>query len=280
MSHRITTSRAMPIRITSGAISCNVCGAREHELFLERSGYRICQCSSCGLRFLSPQPTAKEVQDYYDAVYFGNKNSSTRGYDAYVADADLHRATFRNRLRLMPAPKAGDRLLDVGAAAGYFVEQARLAGWDAEGVEPSAWATEYATQVLTQPVRNGTLESARFPDSVFDAITLWEVIEHLPDPRAVISEAARVLRRGGHLILSTPDAGSAVARLFGRRWLGWNKVPEHLFYFDRKNLTQLLRENGFTVTWWSYVSITVTASFAARRLGELLGLPSVLRRLP
>jgi 2-polyprenyl-3-methyl-5-hydroxy-6-metoxy-1,4-benzoquinol methylase len=259
--------------------SCIGCGARGYTRFIERAGYEIVRCDSCGLRFLHPQPSAAEVQAYYDKEYFGSGNSANRGYDAYLTEAENHRATFRNRLRLLPRPSPDARLLDVGAATGFFVEQARIAGWNAEGVEPSEWAATYASKQLGQPVLHGTLEDAHFSPDTFDIVTLWEVIEHLPDPRAFLMEVARVLRPGGFLALSTPDAGSMVARVFRKRWLGWSKVPEHLFFFDRANLERILVDTGFVVQSCRYVSITVTAEFAARRLGTLLGLPA-LARLP
>jgi 2-polyprenyl-3-methyl-5-hydroxy-6-metoxy-1,4-benzoquinol methylase len=258
---------------------CIVCNGAVHDVFLERGGYCICRCRSCGLRFLDPQPTAEQVQAFYSKEYFGSGNSMSRGYDAYVADAENHRATFRKRLGRMPVPKRGERLLDVGAAAGYFVEQAALAGWRAEGIEPSEWAARYAREHLRQSVRLGWLEEAHYPASAFGAVTMWEVIEHVTNPRTLLAEVARVLRPGGHLVLSTPDSGSRVARVFGRRWLGWSKVPEHLYFFDRANLSRLLEESGFRISRWSYVSITVSAAFAAKRLGALLGLP-MLGRLP
>jgi 2-polyprenyl-3-methyl-5-hydroxy-6-metoxy-1,4-benzoquinol methylase len=269
----------MPTELTGNGRRCVVCNETRRAAFLERAGYRICRCESCGLRFLDPQPSLEEVQAFYNREYFGSGNSERRGYDAYVADAENHRASFRNRLRRMPVPKPGDRLLDVGAAAGYFVEQASRAAWIAEGIEPSEWAARYASQVLHQPVRLGALEDAHYETGAFAAVTMWEVIEHVPNPRAFLSEAARLLRPGGHLVLSTPDSGSMVTKVFGKRWLGWSKVPEHLYFFDRQNLFRLLRETGFRVSRWSYVSITVNAAFAGRRLGTLLGLP-ILGRLP
>lgn len=263
---------------TGSQPGCIICGG-DHTHFLDRSGYEIVRCVSCGLRFLFPQPTPAEVQAYYEQEYFLSGNSEHRGYEAYLAEAENHRATFRDRLKLLPRPVVDQRLLDVGAATGFFVEQARQAGWRAEGVEPSEWAAHYASHQLGQPVRHGTLEGGSYPVGAFDALTLWEVIEHLPDPRSFLTEAARVLRPGGFLALSTPDAGSLVARVFGQKWLGWSKVPEHLFFFDRPSLGRLLADTGFVVRSFRYVSITATAGFAARRLGALVGLPA-LGRLP
>jgi 2-polyprenyl-3-methyl-5-hydroxy-6-metoxy-1,4-benzoquinol methylase len=240
---------------------------------MRRGNFTIARCEHCGLRFLDPQPSAEAVQAYYEHEYFSSGESLGRGYDAYLEEAENHRATFRDRLRRLPKPVEHRRLLDVGAATGFFVEQARLAGWDAEGLEPSEWAASYARERLGLPVRRATLEDARLPGMIFDALTLWEVIEHVPDPRALLVESARVLRPGGVLALSTPDAGSMVARVFGSHWLGWRKLPEHLYFFDRATLVRLLQSVGFDVIWYRYVSITVTAGFAAQRLGALLGMP-------
>jgi len=266
-------------RSTDSDVSCIVCNSSRRAPFLSRADHTIVRCEGCGLRFLHPQPSAAGVQAYYEHDYFSSNQSLGRGYDAYLDEAENHRATFRNRLRLLPRPGGQRRLLDVGAATGFFVEQARLADWDAQGVEPSEWAATYAREQLRLPILRTTLEEAQFPAASFDLLTLWEVIEHLPNPRASLMEGARVLRPGGMLALSTPDAGSMVARVFGRRWLGWRKVPEHLFFFDRGTLARLLESVGFEMLWHRYVSITVTTGFVAQRLGVLLGVP-LLGRVP
>jgi 2-polyprenyl-3-methyl-5-hydroxy-6-metoxy-1,4-benzoquinol methylase len=174
-------------------------------------------------------------------------------------------------------PATHGRLLDVGAATGFFVEQARAVGWDAIGLEPSEWAAEFARRELGMEVFTGTLESMHFADQAFDVVTLWEVIEHLPDPMVTLQEIRRILRPGGQLVLSTPDSGSPVARASGRRWLGWRKVPEHLFFFDRSNLDRLLTRAGFVPVRHRYASLTVSAGFALERAFSLLGLPSSWR---
>jgi 2-polyprenyl-3-methyl-5-hydroxy-6-metoxy-1,4-benzoquinol methylase len=237
---------------------------------MDVSDYTICACRGCGLRFLNPQPTPEALEAFYTKQYYHSDDSLSQGYGDYVAQADNLRSTFRHRLRYLPK---AETLLDVGAAAGFFVEQAREAGWKAEGIDPSDWAARFAREQLGVPVRTGHLEEAGFPAASFDAVTAWEVIEHLPDPRTVLLEMARILKPGGLLALSTPDAGAPVSRLAGRRWLGWYKVPEHLYFFDRKTLMRLLEETGFEVTSCRYVSLDVTWSFALKRLSELLGIP-------
>jgi SAM-dependent methyltransferase len=220
---------------------------------------------------MSPQPTASELADLYGETYYVSVDSRERGYDGYVTEAENWRRTFRDRLRDLP--RVPGKLLDVGAATGFFVEQARATGWDAMGVEPSEWAAAYARNELGVDVRPGTLESLQFPDATFDVVTMWEVIEHLPDPRTTLAEVKRILRPGGRLVLSTPDAGSLAARLSGRRWLGWRKVPEHVFFFDRANLDRLLGQSGFTPVRHRYASLTVSAGFALDRAMSLVGMP-------
>lgn len=256
---------------------CVVCGGTSRRGFIRHEEFEIVACERCGLRRLDPMPSAESASALYSDDYFRSGAALARGYDDYEAERDNMRATFRGRLRHLPKPVGNARLLDVGAAAGFFVEQARLAGWDAEGLELNGWAAEYAREKLGVPVRRGSLEDAGYPDRSFAAVTLWEVIEHIPQPREFIREIARILQPGGVLALSTPDAGSAVARVFGRRWLGWKKIPEHVFFYDRETLGRLLREEGFEILSTRYVSLTVRASYALERLATLVGVPWLAR---
>ena len=263
---------------TTSNYPCVVCDGQTSATFIRADPYSIRRCSTCGVRFLCPQPSHTDLEALYSHEYFVSPDCRQCGYSEYLSDASNHRLTFRNRLKYLPKPVQSSRLLDVGAATGFFVEQARLNGWEAVGIEPSTWASEYARSVLGQPVVTGTLSEASFAYGSFDLVTMWEVIEHLPNPRATVQGLASLLKPGGYLALTTPDAGSLVARLAGHRWLGWRKVPEHLFFFDRHTLTRLLSSAGFEVVEYRYVSIFVDAQFALTRLLTLIGLRD--RRLP
>ena len=280
-SHPLGTRLPDPTSVTTAALRdrCHICDNTEGVVFRQARGYQIVACVVCGTRYLSPQPTAADLTELYSQRYFESTNSVAQGYDSYVAEAANWRETFKDRLRHLPSPPPGGRLLDIGAAAGFFVEQARAVGWDAEGIEPSSWAVRYATDVLGVRVREGFFDKSAFPPRTFDLATFWEVIEHVPDPRAFFENVAGVLKPGGFLALSTPDAGSLVARILGPRWLGWQKIPEHLFFFDLPSLTYLLAQSGFEVVSHRYVSLTVSAGFAAERLALSLGFPRIARVL-
>jgi SAM-dependent methyltransferase len=93
-------------------------------------------------------------------------------------------------------------------------------------------------------VHTGTLASCSLPAASYDVITLWDVFEHLHDPEATLTEAARLLRPAGLLVMSTPNLASWDRRLFGKYWIGY-ELPRHLYLFDRWNVTPLLARQGF-----------------------------------
>ncbi|NIN63172.1 MAG: methyltransferase domain-containing protein [Anaerolineae bacterium] len=190
--------------------------------------YRIVRCKNCGLLYCSPRPTADQLAEFYagleDTAYAAEKDGRTRTAVMQVGDL----------LRFAPH----GRLLELGSACGFFLNAARDAGFETVGIEPSHWARSYAKENFGLSLLEGALETHGFPDQHFDAVCMFDVLEHLPDPRGTLVEIARVTRSGGVVCVSTPDAGSWVARLLGGSW--WGLKPGHLFYFSRQTLSRLL----------------------------------------
>jgi SAM-dependent methyltransferase len=229
----------------------------------------ILACRRCGLRWWVPGD-AHRPERLYDADYFRSAVAGP-GYDNYAGlEASLRRG-FRRRLARLPRPRAGARLLDVGAAYGFAVAEARRAGWNAVGLEVSAAAARAGVVAAGRLVRGSALR-APFAAASFDAVTLWDVLEHLSEPHAAIAEVARLLRPGGWLALSTGDAGSLVARVSGARWHLYN-LPEHLFFYSRASLRQLLEAHGLRVASMRAEGGVYTLGYLAERLRK-----SVLRR--
>jgi SAM-dependent methyltransferase len=161
----------------------------------------------------------------------------------YEAERACRYVTFQRVLRHL-GPGLGLKLLDVGAYCGYFLDVARAGGYEAEGIELSSWAAERAA-ALGFPVHTESLAARVASGATYDVVTMWDVIEHLADPRAELMSAQRLLPPGGRLYLSTIDANSAAARLLGRHW-PW-LMDMHLYYFTRQTITTLLRQAGFDV---------------------------------
>ena len=205
------------------------------------SGYghhhTIVQCQQCGLVYTDPRPDRRDIVETYQAVED----------PLYLEEREGRVLTFEHHLKpleRLTGPPDGRPLLDVGCYTGVFVEIAARHGWDAWGVEPSRWAVEQARSQGLHVVQ-GTLETADLPPASFDVVTMWDVIEHVTDPRGTVQEAHRLLKPGGLLVVHTIDIDSLFARLMGARW-PW-LMEMHIYYFSRRTMRAMLEKCGFQV---------------------------------
>ena len=197
---------------------------------------RLVRCRRCGLQYVNPRLRGDLILTSY-----------TEGEDAtYVSQLAARERTFDAALTEIERLAGGrGRLLDIGTAAGAFVAAAVRRGWDAEGCEPNRWLGEWGSRHYGIRIRQGSVFDQAYAPGSFDVVTLWDVIEHTPDPRAVLDRCRELLKPGGLLIVNYPDIGSWIARALGRRWLFLTSV--HLWYFDRATVTRLLESAGFEV---------------------------------
>ncbi|MFZ4813514.1 MAG: class I SAM-dependent methyltransferase, partial [Phototrophicaceae bacterium] len=204
-------------------------------------------------------------------TYFKNDDDGTVGYHDYVADEANIRQTFNRRLNILERfiRPTGERnkLLDVGCAAGFFIDEASKRGWQVEGLDVSSFAVDYVKTRFGHRAYNVPLIDADLPNNSYDLVGMWDVIEHVPDPKANIQRAAELLRSGGVFSLITPDVGSWVAQLTGRRWIGYKLSEEHVYYFSVKTLSRMLNEAGFDVIHVRHEGKFVTLRLLLDRLG-------------
>lgn len=148
-------------------------------------------------------------------------------------------------LAVLGRPSTTVRLLDVGCSSGAFLQSALHLGFHAEGVEPSAEAAQTA-RAAGLKVFTGYLEQAQFPDATFDAITLIEIVEHLRDAHSLLQECARILKPGGVVLVTTPNAHSWTARAMGERWAGFslNDMGGHISFFNPHSIGLLATRCG------------------------------------
>jgi SAM-dependent methyltransferase len=197
--------------------------------------------------YVNPRPEEKETRELYQTEsYFQNENILLYGYHDYIREEPLLRELFQRRIKKLEAlkPEKG-RLLDVGCAAGFFLDVARSHGWMTRGVELSAFASRYARERFGLNVFTGTLVEAKFPDASFDAVVMDDVIEHVPEPIAMLQEVNRVLGADGILTLNTPNAGGLLRKIMRRRWFHFKE--DHLFYFSHETIERTLESAGFRV---------------------------------
>lgn len=224
---------------------CDLCGSRRRTLRYEVDGYPIVRCDQCGLVFVGLAQTAQELAAFYDSDYW--EDPEAQGYGGYAAAEERKRHHFAGLLGELEAlGNAGD-LLEVGSAYGYFLDEARRRGWRrVRGIEPSRHAAAHAREELGLEVTSEPLSQLPAEPGSVDCIVMWDVVEHLPDPRATLEAAYTWLRPGGVLGLSTGDVESLTARLHGRDW-SLLTPPWHQYYFSRRTMKRLLRDIGFEV---------------------------------
>jgi 2-polyprenyl-3-methyl-5-hydroxy-6-metoxy-1,4-benzoquinol methylase len=227
-------------------VSCNLCGADNREPYCKVGEFSIVRCSRCGLLYTNPRYRESEIANIYSEEYFLSKNPSILGYDDYSTHADGLRQVFADHLDIIEQfTKPPASMLDVGCAYGYFCELAAKRGWNTEGLEVSAHAAQMARELAKVPVHTGTLAEVALTPASFDVAAMWDVLEHSFDPSSELAAVNRILKPGGYLFLTLPDAGSFIARLLGPYWFGYKKAAEHNYFFSERTLRQLLARAGF-----------------------------------
>ena len=131
-----------------------------------------------------------------------------------------------------------------GCATGQFLQAMQEYGWQVMGVELSAFAAIYAREVVGLDVKIGTLEEVALIGGSFDVVTLWDVFEHVLDPKATLTEIGRLLKPRGLVVIHTPNPTCLEARLFGANWIGWER-PRHLHLYSPDVLRRYLQATGF-----------------------------------
>ena len=229
--------------LTAGADCCPLCGGADLRIYIDSPEHSldpdafgssrrqfahglILQCRGCRFTFSRLRPSADELAGLY----------RTMDVAVYASETSGRARTAARHLRIVSRFSRTGALLDVGCASGMFLQQAAAEGWTVTGIEPSSRLCREAEETLdgTGQVLCTTLEAARLHPSSFDAVTLWDVLEHVPDPVGALRQCRELLRPGGHVFVNVPDIGSLQARVLGRRWP--LLLPEHLNYFSRSTL--------------------------------------------
>jgi 2-polyprenyl-3-methyl-5-hydroxy-6-metoxy-1,4-benzoquinol methylase len=236
---------------------CPVCGTQVDPIRdwrLRKDRLDLVTCPTCGLLMRASLPTAAELSTIYAAEYFKHETDEpVDGYADYVADARWHRDAARRRLAILDRfVRQRGALLDVGAAAGFFVAEASAQGWQAEGIDVADAMVSWGISNLGVTLRLASLESVQGA-ARYEAITMWDYIEHSLDPRTEVEKAHELLRRGGILALSTGDVESLVGRISGSRW-HLLTPRHHNFFFGSSTLGRMLEQSGFEIVWMRHPS--------------------------
>ena len=242
---------------------CRLCGGERMKLLYEFSAATVDLCGGCGFVQVREQPGAEHFDRIYSGAYFEHEKYEGN----WASDREkMRRFSCLERIGVM----SGDRVLDAGCASGDFILTAkgRFEMW---GIDVSAHAVNQARArmpELRERLFVGALEEQELPENYFDAVVLWDVVEHLWDPVLSLSRLTRVLKKDGGFAFSTPNIGAWTARLMGRRWV-FMTPPEHLCFFNRRTVRLLLEKSGLSCCNWMTAGKWTTLDFVFYKLKRI-----------
>lgn len=260
------------------AVACGVCGSQQfHHLFHahdyiygNNGAWPVAQCDGCGVVFMNPRIPPAEISNYYPKDYYTNAgihDPERMTWQRVAKDESLERFWGYKLSRqdplhyrvlgqlLLPwtkrwtatnkyiTPVQHGRVLDLGCGNGQWLSEYERLGWEAVGVEPDAEAAQVAIQA-GHSVVVGLLTDTHFPDASFDAVTMWDALEHIPNPSEVMREVYRILKPGGKVYISVPNFGGWYGRTFRDRWFMFT-APVHYYHYSAQTLTYLLSKAEF-----------------------------------
>lgn len=247
--------------------ACPSCGITSHVFFCKKKGHDIYRCRKC--KMLSMYPVPQSTAHIYEDDYFSGGQKGF-GYVNYDEDKEPMRKVFEEYVHRIKN-KRGEKgiLLDVGAATGFFMSIAEGMGWKTKGVEISKYAAMLA-QDKGLDVIHGSIENMKVSPQFFDVVTMWDVVEHMPDPIVNLKIAHDILKPEGLLVLNTPDSGSLYAKLLGKRW-HLLVPPEHIHYFNNKSIESVLSICGFETESNTRIGKKFTLEYVFLTLYKWLG---------
>jgi len=213
---------------------CNICGSKSRRGYLEfkDKGREVVVCGGCKTARTFPYSDI----DYKEQEFY---------CEHYIKNEDLFRGFAKDMVGIVKRYKDSGRLLDIGCAVGFLLEEAKNSGFEAHGIELNEKAAAF-TSAKGFDVRRSQLKSAGYGENSFDVVILNHVLEHIILPNTFLQEIRPVLKEDGLVVIGVPNHDSLVAGLYGTRWYGWG-MPEHIWHFDRNSLESLLLKNNFKI---------------------------------
>ena len=212
--------------------------------------FTLNKCRYCNCCFLSPNPTKQQLDAAYNDSYYGQSENKFPGWIEKVLD---HFRSQRART-VMLYVKAPANVLDIGCGNGRFLQGLIGKNFNCYGIELPSKSAERASRIPGLNLKTGQLCENDFGAHFFDAVTMWHVIEHLPELRETLQIIGNILNQGGYLLVSLPNIDSFQSRLFRDRWLHLDP-PRHLFFFGALDLTKIMQTFGFEIVTIKFFSL-------------------------
>jgi 2-polyprenyl-3-methyl-5-hydroxy-6-metoxy-1,4-benzoquinol methylase len=225
---------------------CPICNSNHFDTYLEsedytvsRETFKIVSCSSCQFKFTNPIPDLEKLGLYYKSEEYVSHSNSNKGLINSIYQV-VRKYTLLKKLKLISKFYRTGNLLDIGCGTGEFLDICKQAKWNVKGIEPDEGARKMATENFSLDV--GPEEELKdLTDQSYDAITMWHVLEHVPNLKERMVELKRLLKPNGIIIIAVPNCNSLDAKIYGKYWAAYD-VPRHLYHFTPKDMDELVKQ--------------------------------------
>lgn len=221
---------------------CPFCQNNSLKIFIKNKKRKLVECQNCSLLFVSPLPNNEKIKEL-------NKKDSKKFFQDYLREETQKKKQFRRYLSLILKNKKDGKILDVGCALGFFLEEAIKSGFKASGVDLLDFAVKFCHKKGFDKVFQSSLEESKFPSSSFDIVTAFHTVEHYSNPDMFFISAKKLLKNNGLLMIAVPNRKSLTARILRKHWFGYHH-PQHLLFFEKKTLGNFLAKHGFKIIEW------------------------------
>lgn len=236
--------------------SCQICNGQQFtpvftckDYTVSQEEFNIVSCNACGFKFTNPIPDIDKLGDYYKSNEYISHSNTSKGFINSVYQF-VRKFTLVKKLQLIEkinkqSNSQSKYLLDVGCGTGEFLNTCKNAGWQVQGIEPDVDARKAAQNNYHLSINDENYLNSAFEQS-FDCITMWHVLEHVPNLNERIQVLSKLLKANGRLIVAVPNCSSNDAQYYGKYW-GAYDVPRHLHHFIPKDIESLASNNGMVL---------------------------------
>jgi len=240
---------------------CNLCGSQDYKEIFKKNNYNIVQCNQCRLIFVENVPTEDSIKQLYTF-----ESGYHREFTQNIALIQNHYKMNTDYYAILKKYKSPGALLDIGCSTGFFIEIARKNGWVVKGIEISPDSAKIAQEIHKKDVYEGMLQEGLYPEETFDAITLWDVLEHVPDPKQLLMIVYKLLKKDGLVFIRTPNIDGLFPRIsfYFSKYLNYWPHPEppyHLYQFSPSTLRNYLNISGFEIVDFTSQNIPLVYVF-------------------
>ncbi len=244
-------------------IECKLCNSITTAHLFQKNNYDLVRCKKCGLVFLDYDPNERSIYQLYNEGYFKNK-STVCGFSDYFSLEKPFKKNFSKRLQKILRFKKDGCLLEIGAASGFFLNEARKF-FQISGNEISKEACDFAERNYGIYMECGNFEPNNYSKDTFDVIVMSDVIEHLAKPFDILKGVFAIQKKNGLLVLSTGDVDSLIAKISGKKWHLFT-APAHLFFFSKRTIRLALERVGYRIIEIDYEYNYYTLVYILERL--------------